>query len=249
MYSQTNSQVLSSDGERLIRMVTINGTPFWQASGRTFPVVAGAEDPPGDGKDGKDGKDGDGKPATSTDSKTGSGEGGTGDDDFDKDRALATIRKLRENERTSKKELDDLRKRVKEIDDKEKSESERLQERISTLEREAADLQRERQETQNVRAIERAAVKLGAADSEDVYRLLDSTEFEHDADGNLTNADALVKGLLEKKPYLKAIGANGKGNTSGVPSTPRSNGQPLTHDEQVKKNREELRASGRYIPL
>jgi hypothetical protein len=226
VYSSTKGETPNGAGEMPV-LVKINGIPFWQASGRTFPVVAGAEDPPpGDGKDGKS-SDGDPTPPKG-------GDGGEGEE-FDKDRAIATIRKLRENERATKaqlKELEDLRKRVKDIDDKDKSESERLQARNAELEREKADLERERQETRNVRAIERAATKAGAADPEDVYRLLDSSEFKHDEDGILMNAEELVTALLKKKPYLV-----GKSNgTTAVPGTPRSNGTP-SHDDQVNKNR------------
>lgn len=219
-------------------LVEINGNPFWQAGGRTFPVVAGGEDPPGDGKNE------DGKPADPP--KKADGDGSSDDGDFDKDRALATIRKLRENEKATKtqlKELETLRTKVKEHDDAQKSEAEKLAARVKELEDSITEKDRSLTEERNHQAIERAATKAGTVDAEDVFRLLDPKEFELDDKGQLTNADDLVKALLKAKPYLAArVGAN------GVPATPRSNGTQ-SHEDRVKENLGKLKASGLYDPL
>lgn len=234
-HNPTKSQVLSVDAEMAIRQVIINGAPFWQASnGRTFPQVAGAEDPPADTNTGDTGEDGDDDSG----------------DDFDKDRALKTIQKLRANEkaakeaaRTAAKERDELRAKQKKADDEQLSETERLRARTTELEAAAAAKDRELQETRNRTAIERAATKAGVVDPEDVHRLLNADSFEHDETGNVTNAEQLVKDLLKAKPYLAAkVGAN------GVPPTPRSNGTQ-THEDRVKEAEQTLKASGRYAPL
>jgi chromosome segregation ATPase len=233
VYSSTKGETPDGAGEMPV-LVQINGIPFWQASGRTFPVVAGAEDPPP-----ADGKKDDPPP----DPKTGEGEG----DDFDKDRALATIRKLREEQKTAKtqlKELEALKADQKKREDAEKSEAERLKEQIAEAERKATEAQRKLTQTQNRIAIERAAAKAGAADPDDVFRLLSADDFETDDDGNVTNAEKLVEALLKNKPYL----AGKSSGTTAVPGTPRSNGTS-SQEDQVKKNREELRASGHYNPL
>lgn len=237
MYSQTNSQVLSADGQVLFRQVTINGVPCWQAStGRTFPQVAGAEDPPAG--------------ANSDDGDAGDDDASDSADDFDKDRAFRTIQKqradlkaAREREKAAARERDELKAKQQKADDAELSETERLRKQNTELEREKADLERTRQEERNTRAIERAATKLGAADPDDVFKLLTQSEFEHDADGNVTNAEKLVAALLKAKPYLAA-----KAGTNGVPATPRSNGTQ-SHEDRVKENQDKLRASGLYAPL
>jgi hypothetical protein len=231
LQSQTKGETPDRFGEMPL-LVNINGIPFWQASGRTFPVVAGAEDPPPGGANNDDG-DAD---AESDDSA----------DDYDKDRAFRTIQKqradlkaVRERERIAARERDELKAKQRERDEAELSETERLKARAAELEREKVDLERERQEARNVRAVEKAATKHGAADPEDVFKLLDSSKFEHDSDGNLINAEDLVKTLLKDKPYLA-----GKG-TNGVPGTPRSNGTQ-SHEDRVKENEQKLRASGLY---
>ncbi len=238
IHTLTTGAMPSVDGEMLIHLVEINGIPSWRdaGSGRTFPQVAGGEDPPPGEGDDSEGDD--------TDEHA--------DDDESLDKARRRIQSLRTGEKSLKarlkaqeQELTALKAKQKEREDAEKSEAERLKEQLAEAERKAADTSRELQETRNRQAIERAAVKAGAADPDDVYRLLDPSEFERDDSGKLTNADDLVKALLKAKPYLA-----GKSNgTSGVPSTPRSNGQPQGHDERVEKNREKLRASGAYEPL
>lgn len=236
MYSSTTSGEMLRADETLV-LVHINGVPHWQAQdGSTFPQVAGAEDPPPAGA----------KTEDPPNPKSGAGDGAD-DDDFDKPRAMATIKQLRERERATKeqlKELDTLKAQQKKRDDAEKSESDRLKEQVAESERKATAAQQKLTETQNRIAIERAATKANASDPDDVFRLLDPTDFELDADGNVTNAEKLVTDLIKKKPYLA-----GKPNgTSGVPATPRG-AAPAGRDEQVEKNREELKASGHYNPL
>jgi len=225
----------SADGQATVRQVILSGLPYWQAStGCTFPQVAGAEDPPPDTNTGDTGEDGDDEPG----------------DDFDKDRALRTIQKLRANEKAARereraaaKERDELRARQKKSDDEQLSETERLRARAAELEAAAVAKDRELQDTRNRAAVERAAAKVGVMDPEDVHRLLNASEFEHDDNGNVTNAEKLVTSLLKAKPYLA-----GKANASGVPGTPRSNGTQ-THEDRVKENVNKLKASGLYDPL
>lgn len=231
--SQTRGETPEGTSETPV-LVTVNRIPFWQASGRTFPVVAGAEDPP---------------PADAQSDGDADDESDGSADDYDKDRAFRTIQKqradlkaARERERAAAKERDELKAKQRERDEAELSETERLTKRAADLEREKAELERERQETRNVRAVEKAANKHGAADPEDVYKLLDVSQFEHDGEGNLANADKLVADLLKQKPYLA-----GKG-TNGVPPTPRSNGQ-VTREAQVKETQDKLIATGRYTPI
>lgn len=213
-------------------LVSIDGVPFWQASdGRTFPRIAGAEDPsPDDAADDEHGEE--------------------SADAYDKDRAFKTIQKLRANEKAARdaaravaRERDELKAKQKQADDEQLSETERLRNRTAELERIADEKDRELKDARNRTAIERAAVKAGAVDPEDFHRLLNAANFDLDDKGNLLNAEALVKSLLKDKPYLAArAGAN------GVPATPRSNGTQ-THEDRVKENIAKLRASGDYDPL
>ena len=229
LHTGINGETPDREGE-MLTLVTINGTPHWQSqTGRTFPQVAGAEDPPADTNDGDD-------------------QSGDGDSEFDKDRALSTIRKLRDKEREQRaqlKELEALKVEKRQREEAEKSEAERLKEQIAESERKAAALERELQDARTRQTIERVASKAGAADPEDVYKLLKSESFEFDDDGNLTNVETLVKDLLKDKPYLTG---KQSGGTSAVPATPRSTGQPGRGDK-VREAEEKLIATRLYNPI
>lgn len=231
MYSQTNSQVLSADGQVLFRQVTINGVLCWQAStGRTFPQVAGAEDPPAD----EHIEDEDADNA-----------------EFDKDRALATIRKQREREKATAAELKaaraeaaGLKAKEQERADADKSELEKTQARLAEREKAHAEAEAKLRRVQIMQAVERAARKHNARNPEVVAKLIDHSDLEFDEAGEPTNAEALVKALLTKETYLVGTGTT----TTGVPATPRGSGDQ-TRDDRVKANRDELRASPLYQPL
>lgn len=207
-------------------------------NGRFIRRMAGGEQPP----------PGDDDPKSGDDSKD---DG----DDFDRDRALATIRRLRDQEKTLKaqvKDADALRKRVQEIEDKDKSEVERqasraqeAQAKLTAAEQRAADLMLQM-------SVERAARKLGFIDEDDAFRLLDRKAVTLDDDGEPTNVDALLKDLAKAKPHLIAADDAGQktGNgTRAVPGTPKPSGQKSSRAELVEQARKELAAGGRYTPL
>jgi hypothetical protein len=237
---QTNSQVLSADGQVLFRQVIVNGVLCWQAgTGRTFPVVAGAEDPPG---------------GTNTDPSTEDDEQDS-PDNYDRERGFrkiqaqaADLKKLRaerEALRAQAKELDALKADQKKREDAEKSESDRLKDQLAEAERKRTETERELLQTRTRQAIERAASKAGAADPEDVFRLLDQSEFDvDDATGKLTNADKLVDALLKAKPYLK--GKSDEPHARGNGAGPKPAGNTGAYSEVVKSEEARLRKTGAF---
>jgi len=227
---------MPSTGETPV-LVTHNGIPYWQTSGRTFPVVAGGEDqPPNDGNDGD-----------------------TQDDDFDKDRALRTIKRQRENEkalrdeaRALKERLDALEADKRKREDAERSETEKLAARAEEMSRAQSEAEAKAKAAEDrYRAllvdqeIERAAQKHGAVNPVAVTKLLDRDKLEYDEAGLPTNAERLVKKLLEDETYLVAGGQSGR---PGVPSSPRSSGQP-TRSDQVKEAEDKLIQTRQYQPF
>lgn len=220
----------------LPRAATQNGRRGWLIGTRFIPVMAGGEDddpPKDDPKPGDPPKD--------------------DDDDFDKERALATIRKLREKEKAgqaTQKQLDDALARLKAIEDKDKSETEKLagqareaSEKLTAAEARAQDLA--------IRlAVERAARKLHFIDEDDAVRLLDRKAVETDDDGEPANVEKLLEALAKQKPHLVQAdagdGTKQKTAEKSPPPTPKPNGKAPTRDELVEKAKEELRASGRY---
>jgi chromosome segregation ATPase len=171
---------------------------------------------------------------------------------FDADRAQRLIDQQREEIKALKatsKELADARARLKEIEDKDKSETERAASRaqeaeakLSAAEQRAADLALQM-------AVERAARKLNFIDEDDAFRLLDRKAVEMDADGEPANVEKLLTTLAKAKPHLvkdeDAGTANGTGaRTQAVPGTPRPNsGRPT---DRTQADIEGLRATGRY---
>lgn len=232
MYTSTTRGETPRIGETPV-LVSIDGVPHWQASdGRTFPQVAGAEDPP-------------------TDPNTGDTDDDADGDEFDKDRALATIRKQREREKAqaadlkaARAEAATLRAKEQERAEADKSELEKAQARLAEREKAHAESEAKLKRVQISTAIERAARKHNARNPEVVAKLIDQDSLEFNDDGEPTNAEDLVKALLKTETYLVGGGTA----TNGVPGTPRSNGTQ-DHSSRVKENNEKLRASGDYEPL
>lgn len=218
--------------ETSIQLVTLNGVPSWQAqNGRTFPVVAGAEDPP---------------PADANND-----EDDADTEEFDKDRALATIRKQREREKTKDAELKAaraeaaaLKAKEQERADADKSELEKTQARLAEREKAHAEAEAKLKRVQTSQAIERAARKHNARNPEVVARLIDQDALTFDDSGEPTNAEDLVKALLKTETYLVGTGSG----SNGVPATPRGSG-PAGHDEKVKTNTDILRGLPERQPL
>jgi hypothetical protein len=211
-----------------------DGRRGWLFGERLIWAVAG-----GDGTD-DDPKPGEGDPPK---------DGGSSDDgdDFDKDRALATIRKLREAERegkATKKQLDDALGRLKAIEDKDKSETERA---AATAKEATEKLTAAEQRSQDLAirlAVERAARKLNFIDEDDAFRLIERSAVEMDAGGDPQNVEALLKDLAKAKPHL-VKSDNGNGGTRSVPATGKP-GPPAGRSEDVAARVEKLKASGAY---
>jgi chromosome segregation ATPase len=230
VYSQTNSQALKPDEQVSFRLVELNRARFWQASnGRTFPVIAGAEDPPPPDEH-----------SDETDGAPQDGSSAQADPQIARLRSEAAATRVKLREATAA--LDALKAEDQRRKDAEKSEVERLRDQLAETERKREDAERQHRDALVRQAIERAAAKAGAADPEDVYALLKPSDFDIDDDGVIKNADKLVDNLLKGKPYLVAKGTN------GVPATPRSNGT-RSREGEIKEMQEELRQSGRYNPL
>jgi hypothetical protein len=123
-----------------------------------------------------------------------------------------------------RKEAQALRTRLKNYEEAEAaaaaaklSESERLQQQYAKLQADHDAATRQYQEQLTQLLVEREAAKLGVRPEaiEDVVRLLDWAELQHDDSGKPTNAGELIAKLLKNKPYLAA-----------TPPTPAQPGTP-----------------------
>jgi hypothetical protein len=166
-----------------------------------------------------------------------------GEERFDAERAKALIAKLRAEAKTGKqtaRELEAAKKKLREREEAELSETERLRLEVEALKKDRERVVQERQVMRDEQAIFAAAVKHQAVKPQLIVRLIDIGALEHDEDGKPVNAESLVKELLKDEPYLK-----GEPGTQGVPGTPRASGQP-GHEDRVKENREKLQSTGLY---
>lgn len=232
---------VTEEWERALPQLSIRDGVAGYWFGTAFvPRMAGAEgDDDGDDDAGKDGKDDDADDANKE------------DDDFDKERALALIKRLRQTEKdgkAAKKELDAAQKRLKEIDDAGKSDLDKATTRAADLEKER-DAALERATTLVLRlTVERAAGKMGFHDPDDAFRLLDRKAITMDDDGEPTNVDDLLKDLAKKKPHLVKESDDGGsgGDKKNLPATGKAGGKPNNLAEAEKKDRETVAASPAY---
>lgn len=190
---------------------------------------------------------------TASDTGTTGTEMGPDGQPFDAARAQRAIEAQRAEIRALKaqaKEAEELKKRLQAIEDKDKSEVERLagtaretSEKLTAAEARAQDLA--------IRlAVERAARKLNFIDEDDAFRLIDRSAVETDDTGDPTNVDALLKDLAKAKPHLvKAEADDPKDKRPGtvpVPSTPKPTSRPTGRQEDVDQRARVLQSSGAY---
>jgi type IV secretory pathway VirB10-like protein len=104
-------------------------------------------------------------------------------------------------------EAEDAKKRLQEIEDADKSELQKAQDRAVELERRATEAEQARRETLYEAAVIAEAASKHVADPRDVARLLNRNDVEFGDDGSPTNISDVVDSLLKAKPYLVSGGA------------------------------------------
>lgn len=102
-------------------------------------------------------------------------------------------------------------------------ERERLQRRVSELEQEHADFDRERKDLRLREAVVSAASRLGYIDPQDAYRYLDASTVTFDDDGRPQDLEKSLKEIIDRKPYLASAGTT-PSITRGVQPGPSSGG-------------------------
>lgn len=111
------------------------------------------------------------------------------------------------------------------------TEAERLERRVTELEKQNEALLAEKQELVILNAVTANANKLGIVDPEAAVKLLDRKGLKLADDGSPENLDAALRDLLKEKPYLTAKPSASAGRTdasAGVTAGPPPN---LTADE------------------
>lgn len=125
---------------------------------------------------------------------------------YDRDRAMATILKQREEAKALKAELREAKKlaeRVAELEAAQLTEAEKQAKRLADLEAEQASWQAEKQELMLRSAFYGMAPRLAVADAELAYAALDRSAIEYADDGSPTNLEQVTLSLLDAKPILR----------------------------------------------
>lgn len=125
--------------------------------------------------------------------------------------------------------------KLKDREEAELSETERLQNALTEREQKIVEL--EQQSTTQVQdyqqrisdlRIEVEASRQSFNDPADAVRMIDRASLEYDDDGNPTNVAALLEGLAKEKPYLIAQHQN----NNGVPPAPKPGDSRMTEEER-----------------
>lgn len=170
---------------------------------------------------------------------------------FDAARAQRTIDQLRDEVKAGKstaRELDAAKAKLKEIDDAGKSEIERATAKATEEEQKRTAAEDRARDLAIRLSVERAARKLNFIDEDDAYRLIDRKAVEMDDDGEPKNVDALLTALAKAKPHLvKAEGESKQpAAQKGTPTTPKPATGGASRDEHLAKTADVVRASGAY---
>lgn len=127
----------------------------------------------------------------------------------------SALKKERDARKAFEKELKELRKFREEIEDKNKTETQRLEERATKAEEALEAAQTSLRNQQLDFEISAAARKVRFRDIDDALRLIPRDEIEFDDDGNLDKkaVEKAVKAIADKKPHL--VLSEGEGAPSG----------------------------------
>lgn len=146
----------------------------------------------------------------------------------DEPMTLGEARKLRREAATLRDRLAELDRAEQERRQASMTELEKVTAKATTLEQELAQARQELADERLGRSIEATASRLGFANPDDAYRLLDRKALELDDDGRPKALDKALQELLRARPYLAATrvtgGADaGTGNGTGGGARPSMN--------------------------
>ncbi len=163
------------------------------------------------------GAGGDAGAGSSTDTGQSTGQQDAGED---LEGLKSALRKEREDRKALEKQHADAAKRLKEIEDKDKSETEKLTARVAELEKELGEANGKVESVTIGTAITEAAQAAGAIRPDVVAKLIDRSEVKRDDDGKPTNLKDLLAAATKSYPELfQAHGGRGSangGNTGGA---------------------------------
>ena len=119
---------------------------------------------------------------------------------------------------------------IKEKESADKSEIQKLTEKMEAMEKQAKEAQEQAARIKRDSQIKDKAAELNFNDPTDAITFLDQSKFEYDDSGNITNAEKLLEELAESKKYLiKQV------STLQNPANPGGGKKPLDDNERLRK--------------
>lgn len=115
---------------------------------------------------------------------------------------LNALRAERDARKTAERELAATRDRLKEFEDRDKTELQKANERAEAAEKAAAETQTRYKAMVTRSAIEQAAQQAGAIDPEAVYLIAQSQGINYDDDGQPVGVADTIKALTTQRPHL-----------------------------------------------
>lgn len=158
-------------------------------------------------------------------------------DDFDPQRAWSTIQKQRDEAkelRAKARQADDALTRLKEIEDADKTELQKLEERVAEFEQREQQWQTEKRDTALRLAVAEKAQELGIVSPRLALAALklEGADVEWSDGGEPTNLDSLLSDLLEREPGLRGTPAPRKpGNVNAADGVKDVPPPALTEEE------------------
>lgn len=146
-------------------------------------------------------------------------------EEFDAERAMATIKNLRELEKRLTSENKKLAEKAKTYEDAQLSDAEKKDKRLGELEAENTTLRSRSQAIALTYEARLAAHELGIVDPDAAVKLADWDTVEYGEDGKPTNARSILEALVAAKPYLvKPAGAPEAPKPAPRPGAPQPGG-------------------------
>jgi hypothetical protein len=234
-------------GERLRPLGVVGGRVVW-------PIMGAAPDDPS----GKEGSDGDNEDPEGNGSESGGDGGDDGENEGDKpkvdpdkniDAKLQDLEEEKERHFRRRKETEaeneTLRKRLKELEDKDKGDDEKLSEELASLKSENSTLM----ESLRERTLEVAFLKDNEYEWHSPGRALalaDLSKVEIDEDGTVHGLKDALKALAKSDPYLVKGEQEKKEKEENPPSTDTKN--PSKRERKGKSEEERRQELARKYP-
>jgi len=214
-------------GRSLAELAVQARTPLFMINGKpVFPIMGGAED----GESEAEEKPGD---------ESSEGEDHSEDEDKTKDPRIKELSDENARRRNEAKRLaDELAKaqaRLKEIDDADKSETERLNSKIAEQEKRIDALVAVNKEL-SIKNAFLADKKHSWRNPDSALKLLDLGEVDIDEDGKITGLDKAIKKLADSDSYL----LEPQDENTGLPKQPSGDRTRQAPADKAKKTREDL---------